>query len=267
MFNIQAVDKLIQFVLTAAGQEDDARDRELGQIHLIKYLYLADLLYAEQHEGKIYTGVRWKFHHFGPWSHDVYQRIEPSLQHIQANKRIIPSNYEDDFVRWSLCDDQVFHQLQEEIPLFLRHAIQKYVHKFIGITEDLLHFIYNTRPMLKAKPGDVLDFTSVAPTDKEQIVNISEHMVETRNSILSVRQKKKKQQSLERLRQQFKERLEAKKKRKKVYPDPPRYDEVFYEGINALDAIAGIGFPEGTGIVQFSNDIWTSKARFDPDVP
>lgn len=267
MSNIQAVDKLIQFVLTAAGQEDDARDRELGPIHLIKYLYLADLLYAEQHGGKTYTGVKWKFYHFGPWSYDVYQRIEPALQRIQATKKIIPSNYEDDFVRWSSDDDQLFHQLQEDIPLSLRYALQRHVHKFTGITEDLLHFVYNTRPMLQAKPGDLLNFTLVVPIDEAQMEGNLKNMIDTQKNILSVRQKKKKQQALDQLRQQFKERLEAKKKRKKVCPDPPRYDEVFYEGINALDAVAGIGCPEGAGIVQFSNDIWTSKARFDPDVP
>ena len=154
MSNIKAIDTLIQFVLAAAGQEDDARDRELGPIHFIKYLYLADLTYAEQYEGKTYTGIKWRFHHFGPWSYEAYQRIEPALQHIQAISRKIPSEYEDDFVRWSLCDDQIFHQLQNEIPLILQHAIQRCVHKFTSITDDLLHFVYNTLPILQAKPGD-----------------------------------------------------------------------------------------------------------------
>ena len=168
MPNMSRIDKLIQFALSAAGQEDDMRDRELGPIHLIKYLYLADLVYAERHNGKTYTGIQWKFHNFGPWSYEAYQRIEPALQRVGAREKTIPSQYDGDFVRWSLRDDHIFRQLQDELPFVLTHTLQKYVHQFTGTTEDLLHFVYNTRPMLQAKPGEVLDFTLVASLQEEQ---------------------------------------------------------------------------------------------------
>ncbi len=265
MPNISVIDKLIQFTLAVAGQEDELRDRELGPIHLIKYLYLADLADAESHDGKTYTGIQWKFHHFGPWSYEVYQRIEPALQNVRATQKTIPSKYEGDFVRWSLRDDQIFRQLQDELPFVLTHALQKYAHQFTGITEDLLHFVYNTRPMLQAKPGDILDFTLVAPLHKEQTTQTAEQAIEPKD-ILSLRQKKKKQQALEELRQQFKERLKVKKEKPKVRPRPPRYDDIFYEGVHALDTLIGSDIPTGRGIVQFSDDLWTSKARFDADV-
>jgi hypothetical protein len=266
MPNMSAIDKLIQFALAAAGQEDDIRDRELGPIHLIKYLYLADLAYAERHNGKTYTGIQWKFHHFGPWSNEVYQRIEPALQCVRAREKKIPSKYEGDFVRWSLRDDHIFRQLQDELPFGLTHTLQKYVHQFTGMTEDLLHFVYNTRPMLQAKPGDVLDFTLVAPLQEEQTPQTIGEEVIMPKKPLSVRQKKKKQQALEQLRQQFQERLEVKKKKTKVRPRSPRYDNVFYEGVHALDSLVDSDMPSGNGVVQFSEDLWTSKARFDPDV-
>ena len=42
------IDLLIQCAILIAGREDDYLDRQLGPIHLIKYVYLADLAYAER---------------------------------------------------------------------------------------------------------------------------------------------------------------------------------------------------------------------------
>jgi hypothetical protein len=39
--DIKKIDLLLKFILAAAGQEDTGH-RELGPIHLIKYVYLAD---------------------------------------------------------------------------------------------------------------------------------------------------------------------------------------------------------------------------------
>jgi len=49
--DIKRVDLLLKYILTAAGQEDLGQ-QELGPIHLIKYVYLADLIFAEKHGGK-----------------------------------------------------------------------------------------------------------------------------------------------------------------------------------------------------------------------
>ena len=45
------IDLLIQYAFLVAGQEDEYLDRRLGPIHLIKYVYLADLAYAERNCG------------------------------------------------------------------------------------------------------------------------------------------------------------------------------------------------------------------------
>ena len=60
------------------------------------------------------------------------------------------------------------------------------------------------------------------------------------------------QHAREQLRQQFKERLAVKKKTPKVRPRPPRYDDVFYEGIEV---------PFGHGIVQISDAVLDSKVQ------
>lgn len=73
------IDLIIQFALLAAGDEDDFFDRQLGPIHLIKYVYLADLSFAKRNNGESFTGVDWEFYKFGPWSQQVNERVEPAL--------------------------------------------------------------------------------------------------------------------------------------------------------------------------------------------
>ena len=106
--DIKRVDLLLIFILAATGQEDPGH-RELGPIHLIKYVYLADLIFSEKHGGETYTGAPWRFHHFGPWSSEVYNRIEPVITEVGARVRQIPSSKsEEDLIRYSLVDEVFF---------------------------------------------------------------------------------------------------------------------------------------------------------------
>jgi hypothetical protein len=45
--DIKRVDLLLKYILAAAGQEDLGQ-REVGPIHLVKYVYLADPAFAEK---------------------------------------------------------------------------------------------------------------------------------------------------------------------------------------------------------------------------
>ena len=89
--NTGNVDLVIQYSLLAAGDEDDYIDRQLGPIHIIKYVYLADLVYAKHNNGQSFTGIDWQFYKFGPWSQAVHARIEPALKAIHANRNQFPS--------------------------------------------------------------------------------------------------------------------------------------------------------------------------------
>jgi len=154
--DINKVGTLLTYILTAAGQEDPG-NRELSPIHLVKYVYLADLAYSQSHEGSTYTNVPWKFHHFGPWSAEVYTRIEPVVREIDASERRITSpKYEDDFFRWELIDDELFEELDKQLSFEIILAIKKAVHKFGDDTSALLHYVYATDPMLRAAPGEYL---------------------------------------------------------------------------------------------------------------
>ena len=166
--DISKIDKIIQYSLLIAGDEDDSFDRQLGPIHLIKYVYLADLYYAASHNGETFTGVKWQFYKFGPWSQEVNNRIEPALLCIHAEKKTFPSDYEDkdEWVRWTATDDSFRKELERELPFTIKSTLRRDVHQFGKATPELLSYVYSTKPMLSAAPREFLDFSTItSPKD------------------------------------------------------------------------------------------------------
>lgn len=261
-YNKQHVKKLLQYILACAGQEDDLYSRSLSAIHLIKYLYLADLAYARHHNGETYTGLPWRFYKFGPWCEEVFQEIEPSLSEIGAEKiRTNHPKYADDFIKWHISDDELFDKLGQELGLAVTGTVQSMVHKYGSDTTGLLHYTYNTKPMLMAAPNEDLDFGTVAFSQQKPRVEVKSGASSTEQ--LTERQKKKRKEKIK----AFKERIRQKKRlgKKKIIPRDPRYDEVFEEGIAWLDSLAGEPLMTTEGELIISPDSWKSKARFDPE--
>jgi hypothetical protein len=153
--DIKRVDLLLKYILAAAGQEDPG-NREVGPIHLIKYIYLADLIFAEKHGGETFTGAPWRFHHFGPWAPEVYNRIDPVITEVGARVRQIPSSKaEGDIIRYSLVDESLVNQLEPELPFMLSVTLKGLIHRFGDDTTSLLHHVYRTPP----KPGQLSLFS------------------------------------------------------------------------------------------------------------
>ena len=256
--DINRVDTLLTHILSAAGQEDPGK-RALGPIHLVKYVYVADLAYSQGHKGSTYTNVPWKFHHFGPWSTEVYTRIEPVVREIDASERRISSpKHEDDFFRWELLDDELFEELDRQLPFEITLAIKKAVHEFGDDTSALLHYVYPTDPMLRAAPGEYLPFKS-SPEYEE---DTKEAQPPTKAQRLSKTARKRLKGRIEAM---LSEKV-AKKKKPSAYT-PPRYDQVFFEGQKWLGEIAGEPIESQQGQLSFSKEIWKSPSRTEPDVP
>jgi len=255
------VDILLQYALGISGQDDEYYQRQLGPIHLIKYVYIADLAHAEHNQGKIFTGIMWRFHKFGPWSTDVFKRIEPALTAVGATKtEISHPKYEDDFVRWTLIDDDLVLQLADKLPLYVCMAIQREVRRFGSDTPSLLNHVYLTRPMLRSAPGEFLDFS---PEEK----NV-QAFPESPPARLTKKQREHRKKELQNLKARIQAKLAEKKKHRRLVPPdpPPRYDEIFIEGQKWLDELAGGSIEAREERASFSEDVWKSPARFDPDV-
>jgi len=252
------IDRIIQYALSVAAGEDFC-NRELGPIHLIKYVYLADLAHSERNKGQTFTGTPWRFHHFGPWDMEVYKRIEPACSVIGAEKKSIPSEHkEGDFYRWSVRNEGLDTLLERDLPITVTAAIKWAIRKFGADTSSLLNHVYLTRPMLKAAPEEFLDFSS---PDQSELPETSMRQV------MSKKEQKRRSQELKEAKIKIQQKLaEKNKSSQKIAVRPPRYDEVFFAGCEWLDSLAGGKIEELDGEADFSPEIWKSRMRFDPEL-
>lgn len=263
MINTKHVDLVIQFSLLVAGEEDDSFSRQLGPIHIIKYVYLADLSYAKRNTGESFTGIDWQFYNFGPWSSAVHARIEPALNAIHASKYEFPSDYgKDDWVRWSLHDGRLLEEKRRILPPAITTNLSNYIHKFGKDTPSLLDFVYKTKPMLSAAPNEYLDLSlEVSNTQATEAISPSLRM-----ESLSNKKKKELQHKMASLRELHKQRKSDVPKLINPVPNP-RYDEVYHNGVNWLESLVGEQLSPGEVTVEFSTDVWKSTTRKGEDVP
>ena len=264
MMDKKKIDQIILFALLEASRQDDFWDRELGPIHLVKYVYLADLYYAESHDGQTYTGSDWKFHHFGPWAAEVHQRIDPAIDEAGANKkRINAPKYKDDFYRYSYADDYKYEELSNSLPFEVTGSLKKAIKEFGKDTAELLHYVYRTRPMICAAPGEHLSFEP-----KKEIEKKKEIEDQPEPEKLSVKRKRMKKEAIEKLKKEMTVRLDRTltKKKEKRQSTPPRYDEVYSEGVKWVESLAGDPIKPEEGIVEVSPDFWKSSFRTDDEV-
>lgn len=257
------VDLLLQFIVAVAAEQDDFHDRELGPIHLLKYVYLADVAFAERHGGETYTGTTWQFHHFGPWSVQVLNRIEPALTAVGVESKRIPSRFSDDAVRYGLRPSdaaQVRARAERELPSAVQFPVSHAIHEFGSDTGSLLRSVYLTAPMLNASPEEQLNFATVV---RETTVAYSP----SAETALSKSQKKSRQRRLAEVRAEVQARLAAREQATGVGQPAPRYDEVFSAGVQWLDSLAGEVVPEREGRLSVADDVWKSEMRREPEIP
>lgn len=247
------IEAVLGYALAVAAQADDWRHRELGPIHLLKYLYLADLAYAREHGGVPFTGTIWTFYKFGPWSQEAHARIEPSLSALGAEKRTFPSRYrEDDAVRWRLSHE-LLDELGGHLPAEVALPLARAVRDFGDDTSGLLDHVYRTWPMLTAAPGDVLDLSPPRTAEEPEKVIAEEGPRLSRRKIKQLRELSAKRVA------------ERKEKRPRLLPPdpPPRYDEVWNEAMARLES----SIETEEGLLQFGDSVWHSPARHDPELP
>lgn len=263
-YDANKVDLIIQYALLLAGREEEFADRELGPIHLIKYVYLADLAYARRHGGDTYTGTEWRFYKFGPWSQPVNERVEPALNFIHADQRVFQSDYtdRDEWVRWSKRDEYTLNRLERGLPPVITRELSRDVHRYLKHTPSLLDFVYKTEPMLSAAPNDFLNFALVASSTDYS--GGEDPALSLRMGSLSG---KKQKQFGAKMRELRESRMLREGSGKKLFAPPsPRYDEVYREGMAWLDNQAGSQISEKEIVVEFSDEVWNSSTRKANDV-
>lgn len=267
--NQEKVDLLIQYVLSVAAQGwGDYDDKEVGPIHIIKYVYLADLAYALQNDGQTFTGIPWIFHHFGPWDTGLYQRIEPASRAIGAHKRTITDTQYADFDRWSLDSEHLINQLSKSLPNSITLSINGSFRRFGTDTYDLLDYVYSTIPMRYAAPGEYLLFVTAAQTCEQQRRD-NETLQQYQPNKLTVRQQKHKKRIFSDLKSKIRIQIAEKNKKGRVgfvTPTAPRYDDLFWKGQEWLDSLAGAPINHEKGELTVSDSAWKTTVRSEPHV-
>ncbi len=261
--NAERVEQIVRFALAAAAREDDAWSRELGAIHLLKYVYLADLAFAERNGGASFTGVDWQFFNYGPWSPAVHTQVLSVVAAVGAIERIFSSpKFEKDSVRWHLdADDaeQIYRDADRALPSVVTSTVRRAVRSFGNDTTSLLHHVYGTRPMLRAAPQEGLSFAGLpAPAQPN---------APAAQPALSVRAQKKEKERFEEAQARARAKLEevrAKRAQRSRTP-APRYDDVFVAGQKWLDNLAGEPLEALSGEVEFSSEVWKDPWRTEPD--
>lgn len=257
--DIQRIHDLIRYILTEASQDEDWRFRELGPIHIIKYMYLADMYYAVKNDGETFTGINWEFYHFGPWSLDLYKEIPNAVNMIGGETRTFESPYDKDGVRFSLKGD-VLEDSSKRVPLPIVFLLRRDIRNYGNATNDLLHYVYTTLPMTNAVPGAFLDFNQVACLQKKSTKPESPPK-------LTARAKKKRKQSIINIREKIAKKR-AEKNKKRIKPSPPRYDEVFFQGVMELDSeFVHEPIENHDGVLQVSPSAWSGNWRKSRDLP
>ena len=153
-------------------------------------------------------------------------------------------------------DEDADAKLRKELPMAIRGSISSYVGKYRDDTTSLLHFVYATRPMLHAAPGELLDFSVMPEPQREKGEDYLPYMAR-----LSNKKRKKLKRGMDEMRERFRQRMAGKKPEPYPVGNAGRIDAVFEEGVAWLDSLAGDPFPEDGATVHFSDEVWKSKAR------
>ena len=137
------------------------------------------------------------------------------------------------------------------------------VREFGNDTQSLLGFVYRTRPMLRAAPGENLDFNAVVAEVGPQPGRVGEPEAQ-----YTKKAEKRRRVALEELRSRIQQRLRERLGRVTVAANPaPRYDEVSRRANASSEDIAGEALADGEIEGRLSDDIWHSRGRAETELP
>lgn len=207
--------RLIQAILSFVKE----REGFVTKTKLLKYLYLIDIEHYRL-TGQILTGFRWKFYKYGPWASEY----DPFYAHLQQRGAVAvrPGTRMDLDTEFLQTEEEV--ELQDIFPndnerRRMRQVLETWAARPLG--EMLDHVYFHTEPMEEAKRDEYLSFAKV----NRAIVSLPP----------KVQVEKVPAASISRLRQRLKQAVASKQPTLTQPSTPPRYDEVFDQGVATLD--------------------------------
>ena len=260
--NQEPISTLLEFSLVVAASENKWQ-YELGEIHLLKLIYLADLAYARQHEGQTLTGVPWVFHSFGPWDKALHlflvaqlatglYRMEQKVSVMGEYTRYVLAEEDEDTI------EERFRELDRSLPHEATSAIAWAVHQFGVDTQSLLHYVYGTEPMLRAAPEEPLTFCGLrlggaAPGGASALPPPPEPPSKTQLR----KAEEAKTQSKVRIKALLQERREARQAQVQRVDADPEYLEI----MSLLGQEDRMETPQATGLMDIDEGYWKTGIR------
>lgn len=149
--------KIIQSIVWTGTKERGA----ISRIRLIKFLYLADVLFFRK-EGRVLTGYPWTFYHYGPWAQEAQRDIDLAVGAGLIEMDRANGEAGDVYLYKNRAKDpEIWRELGLDFEMSLRHEVKRWIAEPL---EQFLDFIYfDTSPMRDAQRGDLLKFTPEPP--------------------------------------------------------------------------------------------------------
>ena len=146
----ERVDAIICCALAFAPPDMSGR-RELGPLHLLNYVFLTDLHVARYKNGMSFTGANWQAWYYGPWSLDVYARVQEVPVRLGARLRQVKNPRSEVAVtRWNLVKPERYQAaVAQHLPGPLQNAIRRMVDTFGSETNAMLRYI-TARPTVRS---------------------------------------------------------------------------------------------------------------------
>ncbi len=146
---------------------DQVNEREgvVGKTALVKLVYLVDVEHYRRH-GKVVTGLKWRFHHYGPYAVELETNIN-SLGGVIDEDRFtgmigdrLVSGYR--YVRagdWKEIESAFNPQYGASVKWSVDQVVERWALEPLSTILDYVYF--ETEPMQDAKRGEYLDFSTV----------------------------------------------------------------------------------------------------------
>lgn len=137
---------------------EEAEVKSLTTTELVKYLYLLDYYHAQETSGQSFTGIEWKFLHFGPFSPTIPEALGYLVHSSQLDEKVFQSQAKDGYL-YSLTN-KFYLDTTDLVSRYVRLNLEKAIRDFKRDLSKLLNFVYfKTEPMIVALPNDTLDFS------------------------------------------------------------------------------------------------------------
>lgn len=134
-------------------------DHKPGKVQFTKYLYLLDYCHW-RFTGRKATSLPWRFYHYGPWC----EQAEDCMAQLASDYAFHWRETEASFIH---SVEVPTHRLDIGTKSMITHIVGQFKDRELNV---LLEVAYSqTEPMVRARRGDVLDFSSV-PVDKRMPV-------------------------------------------------------------------------------------------------